>query len=99
MIKTDECTLEFVCKLFADRDAYKRNRPTFKSSHEDWSQTRPLALEIAIMGHILFPQNPEEVVIGLLHFLEQIEQSHTFVLALIVDTITLCISKAPLNIS
>lgn len=55
-------------------------------------------MELTVLGHVLFPKNPEKIDIRLLHFREQIEQGHTFVPALLADTFrTLCIAKATLS--
>lgn len=74
---TNNCTLNFLCDFFANQDAYEKNGSTFWSSYEKWNQNRVLALELAILGHVLFP-NLEGVAIRLLQFQEQIEQGHTF---------------------
>lgn len=81
-------------QAIANRDVYKQNQPIFNSSYEEWSQTRVLTWN----SHVLFPQNPEEVDIGLLHFQEKIERAYTFIPALIADTIrALCNAKVAIS--
>lgn len=55
--KVDECTLSFLCNLFASWDAYEKNMPTLCSSGEDWKRNRVMAMEFAILGHILSSRN------------------------------------------
>lgn len=91
----NECTMKFLCDLFAGQDAYEKNSSAFWVTHEDWKRNRVLAIELAILGHILFPKNLTGVDVRLLQFREQIEQGHTFVPALLADTIrALCMVKA-----
>lgn len=93
-VETNKCTLDFLCNLFLGRDAYNRIQPIFKSSHEKWNLTQVLALEFAILGHVIFPRNLEGFDIGLLHFREQIERGNTFVHMLLAGTIkALCTTK------
>lgn len=61
--------------MLAGQDAYEKNKPAVYSSRED---SKPwAAMEFAILGHVLFPKNLTRVDIGLLQFLEQIEQGRT----------------------
>lgn len=59
----DECTLNFVCNLFANQNAYEKNKSLFSSSHEEWNQNWVLAIEFAILGHVVFPRNLEGVIL------------------------------------
>lgn len=56
--------LSFPCNLVFGRYTYKKNKSTFRSSREDWIQTRVLAMEFAIVGHVLFSRNPEGMMLG-----------------------------------
>lgn len=66
----NECFLDFLCSLFTSQDAYEGNQHIFKSSREEWNQTQVLALELVMLGHVLFPRNREGVDVRLLQFQE-----------------------------
>lgn len=72
--------------LFASQDAYNKDQSICSSSHQEWSHNRIVAFELAILGHVVFLRNLEGIDSGLLAFWEQIENGHTFVLALFADT-------------
>lgn len=44
-----------------------------------------MAMELTILGHVLFPRNLESIDTGLLGSLQQIEKGYTFVLVLLAD--------------
>lgn len=92
----NECTLDFLCNLFASQDVYEKTKSVCKFSYKEWSQSRMHALEFAILRHALFPKNPEGV--DIVQFLQQTKQGHTFIHSLLADTLrALCIAKRTLS--
>lgn len=92
----NECTLNFLSDLFANQEPAKNKNLCLLVF--TWGMDRVLVIEFAILGHVSFPRNLEEVDIGLI-FREQIKQDHPFVPALLGDTIsTLYIAKTTLSI-
>lgn len=75
-----------LCDLFATTDAFESRTSSFLVSQDEWTQRRIKALELSVLGHILFPKARTLVDAGLLEFRDQIEQGHSFIPALLADT-------------
>lgn len=53
---------------------------------DEWNQNRILAIELIVLGDVMFPKTHGSVDLGLLEFRGQIEEGHTFIPNLIADT-------------
>lgn len=58
----NECTLNFLCDLFENKDAYIRNNSAFRFFHEEWKRNQVLAIKLVVLGDVLFPKASWEFI-------------------------------------
>lgn len=61
-----KCLLSLFCDLYGTNKSYDRHKAAFLIKHQIWANNRVKALELSVLGHILFPKESTHIDLGVL---------------------------------